>query len=317
MIRVYLGIRDETSGPYIFMRRLRDALISNDRVEVVNSPNDCDVALSTIQGHYPNCKNVLRLDGVYFDSTEDWKEKNKPIKESYVNADGVVFQSKYSLRLCVKYLGPSAVPSDVIYNGIDLDYIDHIKPLTLSCKTAFLCTSKWRPFKRLPEMVEAFKLASIPNSKLFVAGDITKCGVSKETYSKWFTNHPIDYLGVVKPEKLLRYVKSCDVFIHLSWLDSCPNSVVEAIGCGKPVICSNFSGTKEVVGWNGYVCGLDDEAYDLSPRDLSKVPSIDLGLVADIMKQASKKKLEVNRVAVDIKGTANRYIDLFERVCSG
>jgi glycosyltransferase involved in cell wall biosynthesis len=35
--------------------------------------------------------------------------------------------------------------------------------------------------------------------------------------------------------------------IHLAWLDHCPNTVVEALSQGTPIICSEQGGTKELV----------------------------------------------------------------------
>ena len=45
-----------------------------------------------------------------------------------------------------------------------------------------------------------------------------------------------------------------NVYIHTKIGDWCPNSVLEAMSCGLPVICPSWGGTKELVGDAGAIC---------------------------------------------------------------
>jgi glycosyltransferase involved in cell wall biosynthesis len=43
------------------------------------------------------------------------------------------------------------------------------------------------------------------------------------------------------------YYQACDLFIHASKAETFPNTIIEAMACGKPVIANSVGGTKEQV----------------------------------------------------------------------
>ena len=57
----------------------------------------------------------------------------------------------------------------------------------------------------------------------------------------------IHILGDLDYMSLLSLYKRSSTFIHLSYLDHCPNVVVDAQAAGCHIICSSTGGTKEVV----------------------------------------------------------------------
>jgi glycosyltransferase involved in cell wall biosynthesis len=56
-------------------------------------------------------------------------------------------------------------------------------------------------------------------------------------------------------DRVKYYLKAADVFIFPSILEGSPNSVLEAMASGLPVICSNIPNHTEIIenGHNGYV----------------------------------------------------------------
>ena len=101
-----------------------------------------------------------------------------------------------------------------------------------------------------------------------------------------------------------------DAMIHLSWLDWCPNSVVEGLGCGLPVLCSSNGGTKELVQESGIIIEIE-EPYKIGEKvDLYNPPNVDINYI-------TKKILDlidmpkVNRSDLHIKNSAKLYKDLF------
>jgi hypothetical protein len=71
---------------------------------------------------------------------------------------------------------------------------------------------------------------------------------------------------------LLSLYKRSSTFIHLAYLDHCPNVVVDAQASGCQIVCSSSGGTKEVVS-NGILI-IEDE-WDLKPLPLYRPPPLD------------------------------------------
>jgi len=176
-------------------------------------------------------------------------------------------------------------------------------------KNVFIAFSKWRPHKRLRDIIESFLLANVDDSILFVAGNLSRSGLSDGEIDKYFGLPNVKYLGTLTHEQVASYLKVACASIHLCWFDACPNSVVEAIAAGVPVICNNTGGTPELVRPSGgFVCNVD-KPYDLEPVDLYHPPSIDRSLIAQAIVKSSQKKLEVKNDHVLIENVAKQYLD--------
>ena len=76
----------------------------------------------------------------------------------------------------------------------------------------------------------------------------------------------LDYMS------LLSLYKRSSTFVHLAYLDHCPNVVVDAQAAGCHVICSSTGGTSELIV-NGTV--MLEEKWDYSPIKLYDPPDID------------------------------------------
>ena len=111
------------SGPNKFTRTLFASLINSGRANVVNDQQMADVEFCLIQQQVHKVKPmVLRLDGIWFNSDQDYERQNAPIKFSYQNADAVVFQSEFNKRLAESWFGEHK-NSCVIHNAPDLNLI--------------------------------------------------------------------------------------------------------------------------------------------------------------------------------------------------
>ena len=90
------------SGPNAFGLKLAREFTNLGHQIVFENP---DAQLSFIQTNKKLAKNILRLDGIYFNTSQDWKQLNAPIKISYDSADAIVFQSEFNKTLIEKYFG--------------------------------------------------------------------------------------------------------------------------------------------------------------------------------------------------------------------
>lgn len=318
-MKVSIPKSEKVRGPQIFCSRLYNAMAKISGVKMVD-PSSCSIQLHSVLFRNVNlkAKHVLRLDGVYHHVGPEynWKERNKPIKKSFDSADGIVYQSHFSKRLCEKYLGRTKVPYAIIHNGADPNTFvleDSDTSDTLPNRPFFLAVANWRPFKRLVDIIESFLLANFEDVDLIIVGSTSKLGIDERI--KEYKKHPnIQFLGRLSQEELIPYYVSCISLIHISWIDNCPNSVVEAICAGKPIICGNLGGTPELVRKSGGIV-LDLEVeYDLEPKDMYHPPAIDRSLIVDALQKCFRHSFCIKNSHVNIKNTATEYHRFFKYI---
>ena len=70
----------------------------------------------------------------------------------------------------------------------------------------------------------------------------------------------IRYVGMVPYDQLEKAYQYADIFILTSLSEGMPSVILEAMGCGLPVIASNVGGNNEIVrdGENGFLIEGDD-----------------------------------------------------------
>ena len=254
-----------TSGPNHFASKLIKYL--NATFDHGKKP---DMRLCFIESHKQFTDDiplVQRLDGIYFNKAQNYKFQNMNIKRTYDNSAGVVFQTNFNKKLITKYFG-NHENSVIIHNGADLNYISDITPLQDKIldkyENIWSCASSWRPHKRLQENIDYFLEHSSTKDLLIVAGNIDMNIIDNER---------IIYVGHLNIEQLISLYKRSDNFIHLAWLDHCPNVVVDARASGCRIICSSSGGTKEIAGSDAVV--IEEDEWDFQPVELYKPPKLD------------------------------------------
>lgn len=242
-----------------YMQRQGDTFVFDKRF---------DAQLSFIQSRQTSTAPLFqRLDGIYFNSEQNFAQMNTAIKDTYKRSEGVVFQSEFNKRLTFEYFGEHK-NSTIIHNGADLEYINQVRPLRTPVleqfETVWCCASSWRPHKRLKDNIEYFLQHSNERDCLVVAGSVSK--------EDMVPHERIFYPGNLEVKDLYSLYKKSKYFIHLAYLDHCPNVVVDAVACGCHVICSSAGGTKEVA-IGGTI--IEEDEWDLKPTKLYKPPKID------------------------------------------
>jgi len=284
-MRLLLDVKENpTSGKGHFIKRLA-AELPNHGVELVfdpKKPHDIYLAVNSFK-HKTKAPKVLRVNGVYNNTDIPYKKMNEEIAIQCRKADGIVYQSEWSKQMHNKYVGTYKVPTDVIFNGAKIFETEPLQGIS------FCAVSRWRPHKRLADIQKAFNLASIPDSTL------------------WISNK-------TKQTTVELALRSSVALIHLCWQDANPNSVVESLTMGTPVITNNVGGTQELIKPGcGKVCEID-APYDMRPVKLYKPPPIDHRIVAEAMWESLSWPRVVNNGHVDIRNIAMQYKFFLEGV---
>lgn len=297
------------SGPNTFANRLanRLQLLGHDIQRVCKN---ADVSLVFIEpSGSPLAKKIIhRLDGIWF-KPDEFKTKNIKIKSMYDGADSIVYQSCFDKQMISSWWGHKN--SVVINNGILINQDptlrlkhDSINNIRTKYDKIFICSANWHPQKRLGSNIELFKHIQLthPNSCLIVLGNNPNVIVRDPN---------IYYTGSVGEDVYMQLYEVADWMIHLAYLDHCPNTVIECISQGTPVICSSEGGTKEIVGKYGIIVD-ENEKYDYRLLDYSLPPHLNI----------NKLKLPATNIIVDKKHiekfdidyVAKKYVELFESI---
>ena len=292
---------NSNSGPNKFTRTLFNQLIKENKVQISNQ-EQADVEFCLIQQQVHKVKPmVLRLDGIWFNSEQNYKEQNKIIEYSYKNADAVVFQSNFNKKLTESWFGEHQ-NSHVIHNAADLGLIKAANSNYWDKKfgkdtEVWSCASSWRPHKRLDENIRYFLEFAPKDAILAVAGknsDSEKLNHRLNERIKFL--HELDYMS------LLSLYKRSSTFIHLAYLDHCPNVVVDAQAADCKIICSSTGGTKEIMS-NGII--IHEKEWDFKPTKLYSPPEIDFS-------ESFQKREEENKNS--IVSCSEKYFNVFKEV---
>ena len=293
------------SGPNKFTRQLFRTLSKNHNVEVTNNQNESDIEFCLIQQIKHKIKpTVLRLDGIYFNSEQDFKNQNTPIRFSYDNADAVIFQSNFNKNLTETWFGKHK-NSHIIHNAPDVDLINKANPNYWDQKfgkdvEVWTCASSWRPHKRLSENIQYF-LDYAPKDSIFVIAGSIGMDNAKSIIKN---NKRIHLTGELDYFSLLSLYRRSTTFLHLAYLDHCPNVVVDAQAAGCKVICSSSGGTKEIVN-NGIV--IKEDVWDYKPLKLYHPPKMNFNNFYEV--NNSKNNTSIVKCA-------SKYYNIMLEVCN-
>lgn len=295
------------SGPNSFGKRLAMGLIeSGHEVELYDGKNS-DVSIVFIEPTgRPLAKKVIqRLDGIWF-SPEEFETKNSSIKKLYHVADGVIWQSEFDRGMTTKWWG-NPKNGTVIRNGINAPEIKKfqipaLEQIRQHYEMLFVCSANWHPQKRLMANIDLYKhLRSFYSSAALIVLGSNPIKVA---------DPHIFYAGSQPHEVCLEIFSAANWMLHLAWLDHCPNTVVEALSQGTPVICSEQGGTKELVQDFGVILKEKNE-YNFELTNYDNPPILDL---TQINKKLPEKEKLGNPFDVTMDRTMKEYLSFLERI---
>jgi len=278
------------NGPNSFANKMIPHFIKSGH-ELVTMP-DADIMLCFIESMYAKAKvpRIQRLDGIYYNTRFDYNQQNANILRTYKETDGVVFQSNYGKELITRFFGEPP-RHQIIHNGADVETINKVQPLPNTRNgDIWSCAASWRPHKRLGENIKYFLEHKKENDILIVAGDTPKI----------VEDPNIAYAGQLTQIQLYSLYKASKYFIHLGWLDCCPNVVVDARACGAHIICTTSGGTSEIAGKSATV--IVEPEWDFNPTDLYSPPALDFSSIIN----------NDTETEYDMSVVTNKYLSFME-----
>ena len=297
---------DGLAGPASFRLKFEDGLRTHN-VDVTHDPSQPSDAILVLAGtrhliplwkaRSRGQRIVQRLDGI------NWvhKKRNTGLKHylraeygnfilSFIRsriASHIIYQSEFSRKWWDDWYGATRVPSSVIHNGVDLNTYSPVKQ---DIAPAF------PPYKLL--LVEgslgggydmgldnAIRLAEILQSKhslqieLVVVGKITD---EHRNLVESNTNVSINWMGSVPRERIPEMDRSAHLLFSADLNAACPNSVVEALACGLPVVSFDTGALNELVlDDSGRVVPYGGNPWNIDPPDVESLADAAMDILQD------------------------------------
>jgi len=200
---------------------------------------------------------VQRLDGVNWVQRVKWSGVKYTIRAEYGNfmlslirnrfADRVIYQSQFIRQWWEDWYGVAKAPATVIINGVDLNAYthngEHERP-TDKYRMLLLEGSLARGLNSglFHAVSVAEKMSAKYPMEVVVAGT-----VDEATQKKLQSKVPVKFLGTVPRADIPKLARSSHLMYCAEVNPPCPNSVIEALSCGLPVIGFDSGSLKELV----------------------------------------------------------------------
>jgi len=171
------------------------------------------------------------------DPNNDNASFSKIMQLIFKNAEGAVFQTEGAQSYFKNSLGKRSViiPNPVMKNDVVLDKFKNRKD-EIVFPARFTIIQK-----RQDVMVKAFKIVKdkYPNMKLIFIGDGPDQGTIKNMVIEEKLERSVDFIGSI--DNVLERIKTAKIFAITSDYEGIPNSLIEAMSIGMPVVSTNMS----------------------------------------------------------------------------
>lgn len=199
-------------------------------------------------------------------------------------ADHIVYQSHFSKNWWERVYGPAQVSDSIIYNGVNLDFYtpdgphlrpkDHIRVLMVE---GHLGGGHEEGLLNAIRLTVHLSERLSQRFELMVLGDVStlvKLQI-EEISNAWIT-----WAGVIEPEHIPAFDRSAHILFSADLQAACPNSVIEAIACGLPVVAFDTGALNEILQNDaGRLADYGSDAWLLQPADISALSDAALKLL--------------------------------------
>ena len=293
------NVNRQDSGKHKFLNRLSKRLVAMG-CELVD--NDADILLHigrSITGKRAK-KIIMRVDGLILNRSQPYEKNNRKILKYINKSDAVIYQGIFCRDAYERFLKVNK-KNTYIPNGADPSEF-----LKRDVKNYYFSYCRWRPHKRHVNMCRGF-INAVENgldSMFYIGGEVDK---------KERIKHPnIKYLGWISPDDIKKYLSQAIATIHLSWLDWCPNSMVESIVAGCPIIYSDSGGSPEIGRFGGVP--IKDVQWNFLPTFLYEPPELSVEEISDAIFKVKECEIQIYNSELDIEEISKKYMDFFKEI---
>jgi glycosyltransferase involved in cell wall biosynthesis len=304
MPRICIVPRIEGVGGMASFRLKLEAGLARRGIEVTHDPGQKSDAVLVIGGtrEVPGLwrakrrgtRIVHRLDGINWVHRVRRTPRRLWLRSESANlllafirrrlADRVVYQSNFVRDWWMRWYGPVHAPGTVIYNGVDLGIYtpsgDEMPPadsVRVMVVEGSLADGQEAGLPWAVEFAEALaQRISVP-VELFVAARVTP---GQQAHWGRFSPVPVTFLGVTAREQIPALNRSAHIYFSAEVNPPCPNSVIEALACGLPVVGFVMGALPELVTPEaGCIVPYGGDPWKLDRPDIAGLASAAAGVL--------------------------------------
>lgn len=173
----------------------------------------------------------------------------RKVKRTLRGADAVVVPSAYLERVFAEH----GVPTTIVPNIVDVGRFSPLERSKLSVgdrRTAHVVIARnLEPIYDIATGLRAFALlqARFPLARLTVAGSGPAATMLKRLAAELGIGGAVRFPGMLSREEMIDLYRSATLLCNPSLVDNTPNSILEAMACGIPVVSTNVGGIPDLV----------------------------------------------------------------------
>ena len=264
---------------------------------------------------------VYNQNGVFYPGwySGDWQGQNARMRDAYLAADHVFFQSAFCKSTAERFLGPREGRGEILFNAVDTS---HFQPSRHPEHggTRFLITGKIGNHLayRLTSTIEglAWSRKQGLEAGLIISGwveDGARRIAVAHAEARGVAEH-VTFTGSYTQREAPAVYGAADIYVMTKHNDPCPNTVLEAMACGLPVLYSATGGTPELVGDGagvGLPCAEDFEAVHTPSAEAIGEGMLRIAEKRQALSQAARERALAH---FDIKAWIQRHRDVFSEL---
>lgn len=267
-----------------------------------------------------SCPDLTIYPSIRRDATHyNWRRKASIFAASRLH---IVTPSEWLLnRVNKSMLWPAVVSAQTIPNGVDLKVFHPRCKFASRQELGISQDAKVILFAANGIRANPFKDFATLRSGLEILGKtspfpILALAVGDQPHRETIGSVELRFVAFEKdPAVMASYYNSSDVYVHAARVDTFPNSVLEAMACGVPVVASNVGGIPEQV--ISLEHGADHATGILVPAgNADAISSAILQLIGDddLRQQLGKNAAVVAKQQFSLEQQTSRYVSLYEMI---
>jgi glycosyltransferase involved in cell wall biosynthesis len=218
-------------------------------------------------------------------------------------ADRVIYQSEFSKAWWERSAGPTRIPNRVIYNGVDLLTFSPDGPQRPSDDLYRLVLVEGSLMGGYEQGLEtALDLAAEIQRRL-TGGDALRAGIelmivgrvapAVQAAAEKRALVPLKWAGLAPRERIPEFDRSAHLLYSADLNPACPNSVIEALACGLPVVAFDTGALPELVDAScGRIVPYGGDPWELDRPDTPALAdaAVDALLEQDSLREGARRR---------------------------